>query len=148
MLYNVWQNEVIEVAGFNFMTGAGIFTHTVVGLANIVCLVDRLPHFSGKTVLSRPANFLIAHLHGLPAGGAINKAMKQVVKWASVFSWDSRAAVNQLLHPIPLFPADNGLMAVLDDLPLVAGDKIVGVGTNRLLMALAYYMIAFINRIP
>ncbi len=86
--------------------------------------MDRLPHFSGEAVLTRPANLFIANLHRFSAGSAVDKAVKQIVKRASVFSGDGRAAVNQLLHSVPLFPADNGLVTVLDNLPLTAGDKV------------------------
>ena len=86
MLDNVRQHEIIEVAGLNLMAGAGVLSQAVIGLADVIRLVNRLPHFSGKAILSSPSYLLIAYLHGFSAGGAVNKTVEQIVKWASVFS--------------------------------------------------------------
>ena len=147
MLHDVRQHQIVEVTGFNLMAGAGVFPQPIIGLANIIRLVNRFPHFSSKAVLPGSADFLIAYLHGFPTGGAVDKAVKQIVKGAAIPLHDGRAAVNQLLHPVPLFPADNGLVAILDNLPLVTGDEVHRVGANGLLVALANHMIALIDRV-
>ena len=147
MFDNVSQNEVIEVAGFNLMAGAGVLSQPVIGLADVIRLVNRLPHFSGKAILSSPAYLLIAYLHGFPAGSAVDKTMEQVIERTAIPLHDGRAAINQLLHSIPLFPADNRLVAVLDNFPLIAGNEIYRIGTNCLLMAFTNYMVAFVNRV-
>ena len=41
------------------LAGAGLLSGTVIHLAGIVGLVDRIPGFTGKTVLIRSAAFLI-----------------------------------------------------------------------------------------
>ena len=73
--------------------------------------------------------------------------MEQIIKGATIPLHDGRAAVNQLLHPVPLLPADNGLMAILDNLPLVTRNKVHCVGANGLLVALANHMIALVDRV-
>ena len=73
--------------------------------------------------------------------------MKQIVEWTAIPLHDGRTAVNQLLHSGPLLPADNRFVTILNNFPLVAGDKVYCVGANGLLMTLANYMIALINRV-
>ena len=68
--------------------------------------------------------------------------MEQVVEGTAIPLHDSRAAVNQLLHSVPLFPADNRFMAVLDNLPFITGNFVDGVGADGLLTAFAHHMIA------
>ena len=119
----------------------------VVSLTDVISLINRFPHFSGKTILSRSANLLIAYLHGFSTGIAINKAMKQIVEGTTIPLHDGRAAVDQLLYSIPLFSADDSLMAVFDDLPFITGDFVDDVGTSRLLMAFTDYMITLVNRV-
>ena len=48
------------------MAGADLATHPIVGLADIVRLVNRLPHLTSEAVLAGSADFFISHLHGLP----------------------------------------------------------------------------------
>ena len=66
------------------MAGTGVLAQPVVGLADIVCLVNRLPHLAGEAVLSGSADLFIPHLHGLPAGGAVDKPVEQVIERAGV----------------------------------------------------------------
>ena len=73
--------------------------------------------------------------------------MEQVIERTAIPLHDGRAAINQLLHSIPLFPADNRLVTVLNNFPLIAGNEIYRIGTNCLLMAFTNYMVAFINRV-
>ena len=61
--------------------------------------------------------------------------MEQIVKGTAIPLHDGRTAVNQLLHSVPLLPADNRLMAVLDKLPFITWGFVEGMGANRLLMA-------------
>ena len=79
MFDNVSQHKIVEITGFDLMASAGVFTQAVVGLADVVRLVNRFPRFSGKAVLSSPAYLLIAYLHRLPTGSAVDKAVKQIV---------------------------------------------------------------------
>ena len=53
---------------------------------------------AGKAVLPGSAYFLIAYLHGLPAGGTVDNAVEQVIEGAGVPLHDGRAAVNQFLY--------------------------------------------------
>ena len=145
MLHDVRQHQIIEIAGLNFVAGAGIFPQTVIGLANVIRLVNRFPYLSGKAVLSRPAYFLITYLHGFPSSGTVDKAVEQVIERTAIPLHDRRTAVDQLLHPVPLVTADNGFMAVFNDLPLVTRDKIHRVGANGLLVRLTNYMIALVD---
>lgn len=73
--------------------------------------------------------------------------MEQIVKGAAIPLHDGRAAVDQLLHPVPLLPTDNGLVTILNNLPLVTRNKVHRVGANGLLVTLANHMIAFVNRV-
>lgn len=63
--------------------------------------------------------------------------MNQIIEGTAIPLNDGRAAVNQLLHPVPLFPADNGLVAVLGNFPFIARNKIYFIGTNFILTAFA-----------
>ena len=74
--------------------------------------------------------------------------MEQVVKRARFALHDRRPAVNDLLHPVPVFPRNDGFMRIFHDFPLIPGDDIVGVGTDALLVRAADYMIALVYRIP
>lgn len=62
------------------MAGAGILAQPVVGLANIIRLINRLPNLAGKTVLSGSSNLFIPHLHGFSTGRTVNDAVEQIVK--------------------------------------------------------------------
>ena len=57
-----------------------------IGLADIICPVNRLPLLLGAAVNIRPAHLLIAHLHGFSASSTVDKAVKQIIKWTPVFS--------------------------------------------------------------
>lgn len=75
----ILQHQIIQIPCFNLVAGTGVLTQPVVGLADIVCLVNRFPHLAGKTVLPGSADFFIPYLHGLPAGGAVDKPVEQVI---------------------------------------------------------------------
>ena len=106
----------------------------VVGLADIVRLVNRLPHFAGEAVLPGSADLFIPHLHGLPAGGAVDQPVEQVIEGAGIAFHNGRPAVNEFLHLFPFLRRHNGLMAALDHFPLVTGNNVIGVGADAFLM--------------
>ena len=130
------------------MAGAGVLAQPVVGLADIIRLVNRLPHLAGKAVLSGSPYFFIAHLHGLPAGGTVDNTVKEIVKGAGAALHDGWPTVNDLLHLRPFLRLDNRLMAALYDLPILTGDDVIGVGTDAFLVRPADQMCAFIKRVP
>ena len=80
----ILQHQIIQIPCFNLVAGTGVLTQPVVGLADIVCPVNRLPHFAGEAVLAGSADLFIPHLHGFPAGGAVDQPMEQVIEGAGV----------------------------------------------------------------
>ena len=66
------------------MTGTGVLAQPVVGLADLIRLINRFPLFAGKTVLSGSANLFIPYLHGLSAGRTVNDTVEQVIKGTGV----------------------------------------------------------------
>ena len=126
------------------MAGTDLAAHAVVGLADIVRLVNRLPHFAGEAVLPGSAHFLIPHLHGLPAGGAVDQTVEQIIKGAGI-PLNGRPAVNEFLHLFPFLRRHNGLMAALDHFPLVTGNNVIGVGADAFLMRPKDQMCALIE---
>ncbi len=62
--------------------------------------------------------------------------MEHIIEGAAIPLHDSRAAVNQRLHPIPLFPADDGFMTVFNELPFITGNLVDRIGTYRFLLAI------------
>ena len=130
------------------MAGTDLAAHAVVGLADIVRLVNRLPHFAGEAVLPGSAHFLIPHLHGLPAGGAVNQSVEQVIEGAGVAFHNGWPAVNDFLHLFPFLRRHNRLMAALNDLPFLTGDNVISVGADAFLMCPADKMCALIKGIP
>ena len=67
-----------DSSGFNLVAGAGILAQPVVGLANIIRLINRRPNLAGKTVLSGSSNVFIPHLHGFSTGRTVNDAVEPV----------------------------------------------------------------------
>ena len=130
------------------MAGTGVLAQPVVGLADVIRLINRLPLFAGKTVLSSSANLFIPHLHGLSAGRTVNDTVEQVIKGAGVAFHNGWSAVNQLLNLLPFFRGDDCLMAALNDLPILTRNKIHGAGTDTFLMGPADQMCAFIKWVP
>ena len=126
------------------MAGTDLAAHAVVGLADIVRLVNRLPHFAGEAVLPGSAHFLIPHLHGLPAGGAVDQTVEQIIKGAGI-PLNGRPAVNEFLHLFPFLRRHNRLMAALNDLPFLTGDNVIGVGADAFLMRPKDQMCALIE---
>ena len=126
------------------MAGTGFLTQPVVGLADIVCLINRLPHLAGEPVLSGSTDLFISHLHGLPAGGAVDQTVEQIIKGAGI-PLNGRPAVNEFLHLFPFLRRHNGLMAALDHFPLVTGNNVIGVGADAFLMCPADKMCALIK---
>ena len=130
------------------MAGTGVLAQPVVGLADIVCPVNRLPHLAGETVLPGSADLFIPHLHGLPAGGAVNQSVEQVIEGAGVAFHNGWPAVNDFLHLFPFLRRHNRLMAALNDLPFLTGDNVISVGADAFLMCPADKMCALIKGIP
>ena len=91
---NVLQNKVIQIPCLDLMAGAGVLAQPVVGLADIIRLVNRLPHLAGKTVFSGSAHLFIPHLHGLSAGSTVNDTVEQVIEGTGVAFHNGRSAVN------------------------------------------------------
>ena len=120
----------------------------VVGLADIVRLVNRFPHLAGEAVLSGSADLFIPHLHGLPAGGAVDQPVEQVVEGAGIAFHNGWPAVNEFLHLFPFLRRHNRLMAALNDFPLLTGDNVIGVGADAFLVRPKDQMCAFIEGIP
>ena len=114
--------------------GAYVLPQPVIRLADIIRLVYRLPFLAGKAVLPGSAHFLIAYLHGLPAGGTVDNAVEQVIEGAGVPLHDGRAAVNQFLHLLPVLRAYDGFMAALKDFPFLTGNDVIGIGADSLLV--------------
>ena len=144
----VFQHKIIQVPCFDLVAGAGVLPQPVISLADIVCLVYRLPLFPSKPVLPGSPDLLITHLHGFSACSAIDNAMKKIVKRAGVPFHNCRPAVNDLLHLFPLRRCDDCFMAALDHFPVLTGNDIVRIGTDTLLMRPADQMCAFIKGIP
>jgi hypothetical protein len=103
------------------MAGAGVLPQPVIRLADIIRLVYRFPFLTGKVVPPGSSHFLIAYLHGLPAGGTVNNAVEQVIEGAGVPLHDGKAAVNQFLHLLPVLQAYDSFMAALKDFPFLTG---------------------------
>ena len=130
------------------MAGTGVLAQPVIGLADIIRLINRFPLFAGKTVLSGSANLFIPHLHGLSASRTINDTVEQVIKGAGVALHNGWSAVNDFLHLLPFFRGDDCFMAILDNFPVLTRDNVIGVGTNPFLMCPADQMCALIKGIP
>ena len=129
------------------MAGTGVLTQPGVGLAGIVCPVNRLPHFAGEAVLAGSADLFIPHLHGFPAGGAVDQPMEQVIEEAGVAFHNGWPAVNEFLHLFPFLRRHNRLMAALNDLPFLTGDNVIGIGADAFLVRPADKMCALIKGI-
>ena len=108
-------------------------------------LVYRLTFFPCPAVFVRSAHFFITHLHGLPTGGTVDSAMKNIVIWTMIPLHDWRSTVYKLLNLIPLRFRDNGFVAVLYDFPLLPRNDVVSVGTYPLLVCLADNVCALVN---
>ena len=129
------------------MAGTGVLAQPVVSLADIVCPVNRLPHFAGEAVLPGSADLFIPHLHGLPAGGAVDKPVEQVIEGAGVAFHNGWPAVNDVLYLFPFLRRHNRFVAALDDLPILTGDNVISVGADAFLVCPADKMCAFIKGI-
>ena len=142
----ILQHQIVQTPCLDFVAGADLAAHAVVSLADIVRLVNRFPHLAGEAVLSGSAHLLIPHLHGLPAGGTVDKAVEQVVEGAGI-TLNGRPAVNQFLHLFPFLRRHNRLMAALNDLPFLTGDNVIGIGADAFLVRPADKMCALIKGI-
>ena len=92
------------------MAGTDLAAHPVVGLADIVRLINRLPHLAGEAIFSGSAYFLIPHLHGLPTGGAVDQPVEQVVEGTGIAFHNGWLAVNEFLYLLPFLRRYNGLI--------------------------------------
>lgn len=129
------------------MAGTGILTQPVVGLANVIRLINRFPLFAGKTVLSGSADLFIPHLHGLSAGRTINDTVEQVVERAGITIHNGWSAVDQFLNLIPFFRGYNCFMTIFNDFPFLTGNDVIGVGANAFLVCPKNQMSTFIKGI-
>ena len=130
------------------MAGTDVLAQPVVGLADIICLINRFPHLVGKTIFSGSSNLFISHLHGLSTSRTVNDTVEQVIKGAGVALHNGWSAVNDFLHLLPFFRGDDCFMAILDNFPVLTRDNVIGVGSNPFLMCSADQMCALIERIP
>lgn len=94
------------------MAGAGILAQPVVGLANIIRLINRLPNLAGKTVLSGSSNLFIPHLHGFSTGRTVNDAVEQIVKRTGIAFHNSWSTVNDFPYLLPFFRGYDCFMAI------------------------------------
>ena len=129
------------------MAGTGVLAQPVVGLADIVCPVNRLPHLAGEAVLPGSADLFIPHLHGFPAGGAVDKPVEQVIEGAGVAFHNGGPAVNDFLHLFPFLRRHNRFVAALNDFPVLTGDNVIGIGADAFLVRPADKMCALIKGI-
>ena len=127
------------------MACAGIFTQTVISLADIICLVYRLTFFPCPAVFVPPAHLFITYLHRLPTGGTIDNAMKNIIIWAVIPLHDWWSAVYKLLNLFPLRFRYNGFMTVLYNFSLLPRNDVVSVGTYPLLMRFADNVCALVK---
>ena len=130
------------------MAGTSVFTQPVVGLADVVRLVNRRPLFASKAVFASSADLFITCLHGFSAGGTVDKPVKQVIERASVAFHNRRPAVNDFLYLFPFFRGNNGFMAILNNLPIFTGNKINRTRTDAFLVCPADQMCALVKRVP
>ena len=129
------------------MAGAGILAQPVVGLANIIRLINRLPNLAGKTVLSGSSNLFIPHLHGFSTGRTVNDAVEQIVKRTGIAFHNSWSTVNDFPYLLPFFRGYDCFMAILDNFSILTRDNVIGVGANPFLMCPADQMCALIKRV-
>ena len=105
------------------MAGTGVLTQPVVGLADIVCLINRLPHLAGEPVLSGSTDLFIPHLHGLPAGSTVDQPVEQVIEGAGVAFHNGWPAVNDFLHLFPFLTWDDVISVGADAFLMCPADK-------------------------
>ena len=129
------------------MAGAGVFAQPVVGLTNIICLINRFPHLAGKAVFASSADLFIPYLHGFPTGGAVDNAVEQVVEGAGIAFHNRWPAIHDGLYLLPFLRCHNRLMAALNDFPVLTGNDVIGVGANPFLVCPANQMSALIKRV-
>lgn len=130
------------------MAGTGVFTQPIVGLTDIIGIINRLPHFTGKTVLTGSSNLFISNLHRFSAGGTVNDTVEQVVERAGIAIHNGWPAVDQVLNFIPFFWRNGCFMTVLNDFPFLTRNDTLGVGTKSFLVCPKNLMGAFIKGIP
>ena len=66
-LLDVRKNKVVKGSGLNLMAGADLAAEAVIGLADIVGLIDGFPLRFRRAVHVCPPDLLIPRLHGLAA---------------------------------------------------------------------------------
>ena len=94
---------------------------------NKVRFVDGLPHFLCEAVRIRSSNFFIPRLHGLAAVRAIEQSVEEVIEGTGLSLHDRRPAVDDLLHPVPVFLRDDCFVTILKNLSFLTGNDVVGV---------------------
>lgn len=116
------------------MAGAHLVAHTVVGLTDIICLVNRFPLLVGKAVFASSTDLFIPHLHGFSTGGAVDNAVEQIVERAGITFHYRLPTIHDCLHLLPFFRCHNCFMATLNDFPVLTRNDIIGVGSNPFLL--------------
>jgi hypothetical protein cdifQCD_17163 len=76
------------------VTGTGVFPQSVIGLADIICLVNGFSLLTSETILIRSSNLFVPHLHGLSTGSTVNDTVEQVVELASITIHNGWSAVD------------------------------------------------------
>lgn len=128
------------------MTGAGVFAQSVVGLADIIRLINQLPHLAGKEIHPSSADLFILHLYRFPTGGAVDNTMGQVVEGTGVAFHNRWPAIHDCLYLLPFLQCRNRFMTALDNFPVLTGNDIIGVGANPYLVRSAKKMSTLIKR--
>ena len=129
------------------MTGTGVFPKPVIGLANIICLINGFSLLTSETILVCSPDLFVPYLHGLSTGGTVNDTVEQVVKRAGVSLHGGLSAVNQLLNLIPFFRGNDGFVTVLNDFPFFTRNDVINIGANPFLVRPKNEMSTFIKRI-
>ena len=109
------------------MAGAGVFAQPVVGLTDIIRLINRLPLLVDKAVFSSSANLFVPHLHRFSAGGTVDNTVEQVVEGAGIAFHNRRPAIHDCLHLFPFLRRHNRFMAALNDFPDLTENDVIGV---------------------
>ena len=109
------------------MAGAGVFAQPIVGLADIIRLINRFSHLAGKAVFAGSADLLITHLHRFPTGGAVDNAVEQIVEGAGVAFHNRGPAIHDCLHLFSFPRCHNRFMAALNDFPDLTENDVIGV---------------------
>ena len=109
------------------MAGAGVFAQPVVGLTDIIRLINRLPLLADKAVFSSSANLFVPHLHRFSAGGTVDNTVEQVVEGAGIAFHNRWPTIHDCLHLFSFPQCHNRFMAALNDFPDLTENDVIGI---------------------